>query len=622
MICSSPGCGIVVTTFPQPMSPRVSPSPPRPRQIVHVGVVGHRPNRIAAGRLAALPGECRSVLLEIERRCKQLRDPQLCSDEALLMRIISPLAEGADRLVAQAGLELGAELQCPLPFHSREYMVDFADDASKQEYLSLLARASSVFEMDGLRKDEGKAYEQAGEVVVAHSDVVLAIWDGEAGQGRGGTLQMIDEALRREIPVLWVHAAEERVPVILTRDSLGNRGTLALEDLAGRLSLLSGKEVDSTPGVFDVGRAFFREKQARVDGGRLFSIFRRFVVTGKISFGSMLSENFEQGARREWEEAMPSHPALQPETRTFLLDKLCPYYAWADGLSSYYAGLFRTSSVGTNLLSAFAVLFALLGILFVKEDGGHRWRSQVPSLVELFLIVAVLSITSLGRRCRWHERWLNYRQLAERLRQYFFLAPLGCSLPTPRESAQMRPEHGGSAVDVAFHAIARDLGLAPGVVDRGYLASMGELIDNVLESQIAYHEANHVDMEMLKHRLHKAGTALFVLTLLACCTHVIGGLGEHHVPPWVHLLAIAPPAFGAAFYGITNHGEFARSADRSLAMAQELVRRRKDVEDALKSGTDNFTSARAAAMRLAETMISETLDWNTLFRYRQLNLPG
>jgi hypothetical protein len=31
---------------------------------------------------------------------------------------------------------------------------------------------------------------------------------------------------------------------------------------------------------------------------------------------------------------------------------------------------------------------------------------------------------------------------------------------------------------------------------------------------------------------------------------------------------------------------------------------------------------RGAAMRLAETMIAETLDWNTLFRYRQLNLPG
>jgi hypothetical protein len=425
--------------------------------------------------------------------------------------------------------------------------------------------------------------------------------------------------MHQNIPVVWVHAAEAREPVILLRDKLGNQSMLSLEALPLRFS--SAKHQPKTlPGQsFHLGRTYYAEKRPLLDGGRLFSIFRKFIVKGKFSLGSMLTESFEKRASQEWEGAMPDHPALQTETRKFLLERLCPYYAWADGLSTYYGGLSRTSSVATNLLSAFAVLFALLSLLFVKEGEGHWLSRQLPSLLELLLIVAVLSITSWGRRSRWHERWLNYRQLAERLRQYFFLAPLGCAVPTPRETPHIGLEPNGSWVDGTFHAIARDLGLAPGIVDRNYLESMGKLIDSVLESQVSYHDNNHKDMESLKHRLHDAGTALFVLTLLACIAHVIGG---EHVPRWMHLLAIAPPAFGAAFYGITNHGEFARSADRSQAMSRELERSRKNLEGALKTGTDTFGSMRSVATNLAETMIAESLDWNTLFRYRQLNLPG
>ncbi|MEI9967292.1 MAG: hypothetical protein WDM87_01170 [Terracidiphilus sp.] len=63
-------------------------------------------------------------------------------------------------------------------------------------------------------------------------------------------------------------------------------------------------------------------------------------------------------------------PAPPEDTQRYLLDKLCPHYAWADGLSGYYAGLLRTSSLATNLLSASAVLVATLGML------GHGYRLE------------------------------------------------------------------------------------------------------------------------------------------------------------------------------------------------------------------------------------------------------
>ena len=92
---------------------------------------------------------------------------------------------------------------------------------------------------------------------------------------------------------------------------------------------------------------------------------------------------------------------------------------------------------------------------------------------------------------------------------------------------------------------------------------------------------------------------------------------------WLLVLATAPPAFGAAFYGIANQGEFARSADRSLAMRREFASlRENDLKKALSSGNESFANLRIVAEKIAEIMISETNDWSVVFRYRSLNLPG
>ncbi len=93
--------------------------------------------------------------------------------------------------------------------------------------------------------------------------------------------------------------------------------------------------------------------------------------------------------------------------------------------------------------------------------------------------------------------------------------------------------------------------------------------------------------------------------------------------PWYLLLATVPPAFGAAFYGIANHGEFARSADRSRAMAQELRSLRSVVlKNTLDSQSEKFAAMRQVAQQIAGVMIAETMDWSFVFRYRTLNLPG
>jgi len=596
------------------MASHESSSPPRPRLVVQIGVTGHRPNRISSDVAASLPGQCEQVLKAIAVLASDARDPLLHSSQQPLLRILSPLAEGADRIVAHAGLALGADLQCPLPFLAAEYCHDFEGAASRDEFHDLLAKASAVFQIEGSRSRENESYERVGRMVVEQSDLVIAIWDGEPAAGRGGTTQIVEEALARRTPVVWLNASEPKDPCILRSDKAGKRQTRPLDELKSIFDARFSDPGGSDNG-FNFSHAYFAEKQPKFDSGRIFRIFRDLVARGRIRIGSWRVPDFEKSSRDEWEKMIANSPGLPEDAQYFLLDRLCPQYGWADGLSTYYAGVLRSTALATSLMAAFAVLVPMAD--YVCGRNGID-LGRIPALIEFSLILIILAITWHGRRRRWHERWLNLRQLAELLRQYCYLALLGCALAAPPPPAHFRSGLDRSWVDGMFRNIARDLGLVNAVIGQAYISSVAKLIADILEGQIKYHEGNHETMHKLSHRLHLIGTALFIGTGLACVWHVI--FGES---PWLLLLATVPPAFGAAFYGIANHGEFSRSADRSLAMAQELEAiRSAGLDKALASPHETFAALRQTAEKLASVMIAETMDWSFVFRYRTLNLPG
>lgn len=597
------------------MKSRNQSSPPRPRLVVQIGVIGHRPNRLAAGMTGFLKDQCHRILSAILDSAAAAQDPLLHAPGPPLIRIVSPLAEGSDRMVAEAGLALGADLQCPLPFSPAEYEHDFESASSRAEFHSLLARASAVLELEGHGDSADAAYERVGRTVIYQSDIVIAIWDGEAAAGRGGTAQMVEEARALKVPVIWLHACREMEPCLLLTDDLGNRTEESFADLPSLLASRHFLAHAPQESSFNLAHAYYAEKQPWFDGGRFFRIFRDFVAAGRWRWGSWRVANFEPSARSAWQATIARIPGFPEGTRHYLLDKLCPHYAWADGLSTYYAGKFRSCSVAINLLSACAVLFALVG----PVGGNHGFEiDRAAALIELTMIAAILLLAFYGRRRRWHERWLNYRQLAEFLRQLSFLGPLACPLPSPQPPAHFGADPHRPWVDGMFRMIARDLGLAPGKTNRRYRAALGAWVNSILTEQIRYHHDNAMLMRKLNHHLHRVGTGLFIATLLACITHL--ALGES---VWLLLGATVFPAFGAAFYAISNQGEFARIADRSQAMSRELEAvQSKDLSLALSTGEESLAELRKVAERVAGCMIAETIDWNFVFRFRSLDLPG
>jgi len=101
-------------------------------------------------------------------------------------KLLSPLADGADRLVADIYLEVfkeKAKLIVPMPFYQKRYMEDF-DVASQKEFLEYLDRADEVFEV---KNSQGCHYKSLGVFVADKSDVLLALWDGSFNGKSGGT---------------------------------------------------------------------------------------------------------------------------------------------------------------------------------------------------------------------------------------------------------------------------------------------------------------------------------------------------------------------------------------------------------------------------------------------------
>ncbi|HUG14473.1 MAG TPA: hypothetical protein VMM78_05570 [Thermomicrobiales bacterium] len=163
-----------------------------------VGVTGHR--------LAGLAGADHSMLTERIQRA--LAVTQRLAGAGRLT-IVSPLAEGADRIVARAALDGRHELLCVLPFPRGVYAQDFPTAPSRAEYNALVSLASQVIELHGSNatpEARDAAYAAVGDWIIAHSDALIAIWDGGEARGSGGTGDVVRDALAAGVPVVWVHS--------------------------------------------------------------------------------------------------------------------------------------------------------------------------------------------------------------------------------------------------------------------------------------------------------------------------------------------------------------------------------------------------------------------------------
>lgn len=161
---------------------------------IMIGVTGHR----KLENISAVTDAVRSAIDNIRQMAPPLRNTPL------LLCVLSPLAEGADRLVAQEILKVpGSVLEVALALEKSDYMQDFETDESKAEFEKLLSQARTVRQLPCL-DDRVIAYEQVGRYVVDQCDVLIALWDGKSSAGRGGTQEIVQYARESKCPLVWI----------------------------------------------------------------------------------------------------------------------------------------------------------------------------------------------------------------------------------------------------------------------------------------------------------------------------------------------------------------------------------------------------------------------------------
>ena len=143
--------------------------------------------------------------------------------------LLSGLAEGADRLAAFVALGRGWALNAVLAFHRTRFEEDFPDPASVGEFRALLAAAADVAE-PGRSAHVGKpgedGYDAVARRLLDRSDVLIAIWDGQGSQGRGGTVEVIEAARENGTAVTWIHARKPQPPQMLPPHGRSARGRI------------------------------------------------------------------------------------------------------------------------------------------------------------------------------------------------------------------------------------------------------------------------------------------------------------------------------------------------------------------------------------------------------------
>ena len=292
-----------------------------------------------------------------------------------------------------------------------------------------------------------------------------------------------------------------------------------------------------------------------------------------------------------------------------------------DELATTYGDLYRGVAITNYFLGFLAVCAALLPIIcgWSLDSPDHSWSYWGPracAIAEsgMLLLICLLYLRARSPRedhdvdnasagvpriwnQRWHERWLDYRGLAERMRfieLYWVLGTQVTGKPEPTEASDHDQTDDWAGLYFRWQLQRARL------TQRPAQDHLHKLLHKLHEQQ-AYHNKNAARCEQVSHRLHRATAIAFILSFLGTflefiwllsrpwsifCGHYgfswLGGdcsevSAQHEMHLWLLFSAILP-AFAAALHGIHNICEFAKIARNSQDMKHALDTLRLRVE--------------------------------------------
>ena len=543
---------------------------------IRLGVTGHR----QLPGTDMLSGKIKLVLDSLRNGTSELFDSDSrkiiysSTHTPLAFSILTPLAEGADRLVAKEVLKCpDSRIEVVLPLAKEDYMEDFESSESRQEFEFLMAKARRPISLkrQNLREEfpggdlaeaRRQAYEDVGRYVVDHCDVLIAIWDQEPSRGKGGTAEIVNYARSKKRPLVVIspnspsHTSVE-IGHGLFVNSIHNIELFKTCDIP---------EQDQEEYINNLYKELFRNSE-----------------------GEKLSE----------------------DSKRLVKEKLLPFYVRASTLAKNNQKFYRFVGPMVYFLSVAAIVSVASGILFYRE-------APLAFLVEFIILAFIFILVTYANSRGTHKKWIETRFLAERIRSAIYFAVCGVepspiNVPPYMGMAHRSDDWMVKIFDEIWSGLPRMKGCAA--------EHCRTLIEYVhvrwIKDQMAYHRVKHTKAKRISRILEGSGLAVFFAAMAAAAAHLIFYSAQEPQTTKLESLlifsAIILPAVGAAIGGIRSHREYSRMEKRS-----------KNMEVVLSELDERFLSIatpEALESLLRETeelMLRETQDWLMLMRFVEL----
>ena len=204
---------------------------PLPPMTLRIGVAGHRDlSEVDMKRLReeieeTYEGIYKAVQFIATDDTDDIAKSIYAKNTTPVIRIISSLAEGADRLCIPDKVPFEYELACILPFPATKFIRGFSPGKSitnpeldsVTEFYAILERIgyyrkgrhgyynrnAPVIELDGNSANHDEAYNNCSRLLVEHSDILIAVYDGNIDKDVG-TAVAVKAAMQKGIPVIHI----------------------------------------------------------------------------------------------------------------------------------------------------------------------------------------------------------------------------------------------------------------------------------------------------------------------------------------------------------------------------------------------------------------------------------
>ena len=362
-----------------------------------VAVTGHRD--IVPAEVASIQASTHAFFTDLRERFPELP-----------IQLMSPLAEGAGRIVAQVALALGIELIIPLPMPRDAYADDFDTDSALQEFDTLCSRGEVIElplvagnTLESIRyqgPERTLQYAQLGVFLSSHCQILLALWDGKEINQLGGTSQVVRFHLTDTMP-----GFADR-PLDTSQLLAGNENDLVYHIVCSREQRHGTMVEGLTPG--DAG--YFTSSS-------YLELAEQMPETYVRIFHQM--ESYNRDVRRYvtengQESLVDESSGIEVGEAARLIDQ---YFVIANQLATIFQGRVHFS------LRTIYTLAVLLGLSFLFYSDFENMEYMI--WVFLLFFASGVALFLVARRLDWHRKYLDYRALAEGLRVLFYWRIVG-----------------------------------------------------------------------------------------------------------------------------------------------------------------------------------------------------